>query len=494
MTRTSPQGASHAPAPEGQLKRGVLGAGGLVFLVVAAAAPLTVMAGVAPLGLMIGGVGAPVAYLAAGAVLIIFAVAFTRMTKYVSGGGAFYAYIAKGLGRGWGLVAALLALVSYNTLQIGVYGLFAAQTQAMLADLFGVNVPWPVVAFVAIALVLVIAWLGIDVGVKVLGVLLVLESGILLLMAVGILTTGGASGVDLASFTPSAALNPGMGGVLAFAFAAFMGFESTALYRREARDPDRTIPRATYFAVGFMALFYCFILWTVVVGYGSDQVVGAASQNVAGLFFAATETYVGPWAATLMRLLVISSIYASQIAFHNAITRYTHALTEDGVLPAWIGRIHPRYGSPYRASVVQTVLAVIVIGGFALAGADPVTGVLLWVNTPGVVGIVVLQALTAVACAVYFLRRNKAASTPTAVTAAIVSAVLLAVATYVLVSNVALLTNAPMSVNVVLVGIVPATLLVGGVLAVWLRNRRPEVYARVGEGADDTTSSAEVVG
>ena len=40
-----------------------------------------------------------------------------------------------------------------------------------------------------------------------------------------------------------------MSGVLAFCFAAFMGFESTALYRPEARRPERTIPRATYAAV-----------------------------------------------------------------------------------------------------------------------------------------------------------------------------------------------------------------------------------------------------
>ncbi len=484
MTRPSSLHDTSGPVPEGQLKRGVLGTGGLVFMVLAAAAPLTVIAGVAPLGLMIGGPGAPVAYLAAGAVLVIFAVAFTRMTKHISGGGAFYAYIAKGLGSGWGLAAALLALVAYNTLQIGVYGLFAAQTRTALADLFGVNVPWPVIALVALALVLVIAWVGIDVGAKVLGVLLVLESGILVLMAIGVFTQGGASGVDGASFTPSAMFNPGMGGVLAFAFAAFMGFESTALYRREARDPERTIPRATYFAVGFMALFYCGILWSVVVGFGSDQVQAAAAGNPAGLLFVATATYVGPWAATLMQVLVISSVYASQIAFHNAITRYTRALSEDGVLPAWIGRVHPRFGSPYRASVVQTILAIVVIGGFALAGADPVTGLLLWVNTPGVIGIVLLQVLTAVSCVVYFLRRNKAASTPAALTAAIASSVLLAVATYILISNVGILTNAPMGVNVVLVAIVPVTLLVGGVFAVLLRSRRPEIYARVGEGAN----------
>ncbi|HTI21585.1 MAG TPA: APC family permease [Kutzneria sp.] len=484
-------GSPSAPDPSGSLKRGVLGTGSLVFTVVAAAAPLTVMAGVAPLAITVGGIGAPAGYIAAGVVLTIFAVAFTRMTRHVSSAGAFYAYIAKGLGRTWGLAAALLALVSYNTLQIGVYGLFAAQAQATLADVFGLNVPWPVIAFVAVALVLVVAWLGIDVGAKVLGVLLVLESGILLLMAIGVLTRGGAAGLDAKSFTPGAVFGPGMGGVLAFSFAAFMGFESTALYRREARDPERTVPRATYLAVGFMAVFYCFIVWSVVQAFGSDQVVAAAGGDTAGLFFTAIGNYVGPWAATLMHLLVISSVYASQLALHNAITRYTYALAQDEVLPGWLGRVHPRFGSPYRASIAQTVLAVVVIAAFAIAGADPYTQLLIWVNTPGVVGILVLQTLTAIATVVYFLRRNPSVSTPLAVAAGLASSVLLAGATYVLVASVGLLTGASTAVNVALVSVVPATLLVGGLLAFWLRGRRPATYARIGEGSGDPQPAAE---
>jgi amino acid transporter len=475
----------------GHLKTGVLGTGSLIFMVVAAAAPLTVMAGVAPLAIAVGGIGAPVGYLAAGLVLTVFAVAFTRMTRFVGNAGAFYAYIAKGLGRSWGLAAALLALVSYNALQIGVYGLFAAQAQATLADVFGLVVPWPVVAFVAVALVLLVGWLGIDVGAKVLGVLLVLESAILLLMAIGVLVHGGAAGLDAASFSSSAVFAPGMGGVLAFCFAAFMGFESTVLYREEARDPERTIPRATYIAVGFMAIFYCFIVWSAVQAFGSDKAVEAAGGNIAEMFFIIIATYVGPWASVLMHLLVISSVYASQIAFHNAITRYTYALAEDGVLPAWIGRVSPRFGSPYRAGIAQTALAVLVIAVFAIVGADPYTGLLLWVNTPGVVGILLLQTLVAVAIVVYFTRRNPQASSPRALAAGIGSALLLAAATVVLVENVDLLTNASAATNVLLVGIVPATLLVGFALAAWLRARRPATYARIGEGDAATARPAE---
>jgi amino acid transporter len=490
VTAPPPPSTAGSEPGQGHLKHGVLGTGSIVFMVVAAAAPLTILAGIAPLAILIGGVGAPVAYLFAGATLAVFAVAFTRMTKHVGSAGAFYAYIAKGLGRTWGLAAALLALVSYNAIQIGVYGLLAVQTQATLADLFGLTVPWPVIALVAIALVFLVGWTGIDVGAKVLGVLLVLETGILLLLAFAVVFQGGASGLDAASFTPDAVFTPGMGAALAFAFAAFIGFESTALYRSEARDPERTVPRATYVAIVGMAVTYAFIVWAVVQAFGSDQAQAAAGGDLAGMFFTAITTYVGPWASTLMSLLIISSVYASQLAFHNAINRYAFALAEDGVLPGWFGTTHPRFGSPYRAGIVQSVLAAVVVLAFAVAGADPYTRLLLWVNTPGAVGIFVLMLLTALAAVAYFLRRNRAASTPTAVAAGVASTVLLAVALYVTLDNVELITASSAGVNAVLVGIVPLTLLVGVALARWLRRSRPAVYARIGEGRDDDAAAA----
>jgi amino acid transporter len=454
-------------------------------MVVAAAAPLTILAGIAPLAILIGGIGAPVAYLFGGLTLAVFAVAFTRMTPHVGSTGAFYAYVAEGLGKTWGLVAALLALMSYNTIQIGVYGLLAVQTQATLGDLFGLTVPWPVIALVAIVLVFLIGWAGIDIGAKVLGVLLVVETGVLLVLAFAVLFQGGATGLDGASFTPEAAFSPGMGAALAFAFAAFIGFESTALYRDEARNPARTIPRATYIAIIGMAVTYAFIVWAVIQAFGSGHAVKAAGGDLAGMFFTAMSTYVGSWAATVMHVLIISSVFAAQLAFHNAINRYTFALAKDGVLPRSLGATHPRTGSPYRAGIVQSVLAAVVVIGFAVAGADPYTRLLLWVNTPGAVGIFVLMLLTAVATVVYFMRRNRAASTPSTVVAGVVSAVFLAVALYVTVDNVALITASSTTVNLVLIGIVPLTMLVGLVLARWLRRNRPATYAQIGGGHSD---------
>ncbi|MGQ7298144.1 APC family permease [Quadrisphaera sp. KR29] len=460
-------------------------------MVVAAAGPLTVLAGVAPLAIAIGGVGAPVAYLFSGFALVLFAVAFTRMTKHVGSVGAFYSYVTKGLGKGWGLAAALLALMSYNTLQIGVYGLLAVQTQATLRDLFGVDVPWWAIAVVAIGLVYLVGWAGIDVGAKVLGVLLVAETSVLLLLAVSVLARGGTGTVDLASFTPSAVFSPGMGAALAFAFAAYTGFESTAIYRREARDPARTIPRATYIAIIGMAASYAFILWAVIQAFGSSAVQAAAQDDPPALFFIAMEQYVGPWASTLMAVLIVTSVYAAQLAFHNTINRYAFALAKEGLLPSFLAATHPKHRSPYRAGQVQSLLALVVVVGFAVAGADPYLQLLLWVNTPGALGISALMLLTAVASVVYFTRRNPAAGSRGTVVAGVLAAVLLGVGLFVAVDNIALITAQGPLTNALLAGIVPLTVVAGLFYARHLRRHRPAVYAQIGEGRDEEPATGD---
>ena len=479
MPAAAPSGPPPPTAGE-HLKSDALGATNIAFLVVAAAAPLTVMAGVAPLAILVGGIGAPVGYLAAGVVLTVFAVGFTAMTRHTGGAGAFYSYITLGLGRRLGMASGILAVVSYNALQIGVYGLLGQQVEDAVATLAGVDLPWWLFVALAIAVVWFVGRRGIDVGAKVLGILLVAETAILAVLVVGVLVHGGAGGLSGATFTPAAVFSPGMFGVLAFCFAAFMGFESTALYRPEARNPERTIPRATYAAVTFMAVFYCLVVWAVIQAYGDTAVVDAAGADTAGLFFAAIERYVGTWAGDAMYVLIMTSVLASQIAFHNAINRYTFTLARDGLLPRRLAHSHPRFGSPATAGDVQSVSALVIVAIFAIAGADPYADLLLKMNTPGVVGVILLQAITAAAVVLYFVRRRHSVSERTATVCAAVATVLLTLAVVLLAVHIDLLTNADTATNVVLVGIVPLTLVVGWVAATVLKVRRPAVYAGIG--------------
>lgn len=483
--RHSDPGAAAPGAPT--LRPGTLGTSDIAFFVVSAAAPLTVMAGVAPLAILLGGVGAPVGYLLAGITLAVFAVGFTAMSRHVRGAGAFYAYITRGLGRRVGIGAALLALLGYNGMEIGVYGLLGTATQDTAHALSGAHVPWLPVSLAGLLLIGYGGYRSIDFGAKVLGVLLAAETGILVLLAAGVLLKGGAHGLSASSFAPSHVLVPGMAAVLAFAFAAFTGFESTVIYRREARDPARTVPRATYLAVGFLGLFYAFVVWIAIQAFGDAQVVRAAGDDPAGLFFSAISTYVGGWAADTMHVLIVTSVLASLLAFHNAINRYGLALAEEGVLPRALARVHPRHRSPYVTGIAQTVLDAAVVLAFAAAGADPYQQLLLWVNTPGMLGLLVLQLLAALAVPLYFRRVAHREGVLRTVVAPVTAAVLLSAAIVLVVTHLDLFTGASAAVNTALVAVVPLIFLAGLPLARWLRRHRPGVYERfAAEPADGT--------
>jgi amino acid transporter len=190
---------------------------------------------------------------------------------------------------------------------------------------------------------------------------------------------------------------------------------------------------------------------------------------------------VGGWATDLQRVLIVSSLLAALLAFHNAITRYGYALSVEGAAPARLGRIHPRHGSPWISGIAQTVLAAVVTAVFAAIGVHPYTEFLLWVNTPGVVGILALQTLAACAVVAFF-RRNPGiggAGRLRTVAAPATAALLLAVITGLVCTRLNLFTGAPPAVNWTLIALTPVVFTIGAVLAVRIRRKRPEVYAKL---------------
>ncbi|MFB6610444.1 APC family permease [Agromyces sp. NPDC056379] len=390
------------------LARGKLGTFDIFFFVVAAAAPLAVMAGAAPLAFRLGGIGAPGAYVFSGVVYILCAAGLTAFALYVRNAGAFYAFIGRGLGRPAGVGSAFVALVSYALICAGFYGFFGFYAATTFTDSFGIDLHWSVYALIAVAIVAFLGYRQIDIGARVLAVLMILEVAILVVLAVAVLVTEGTENFSLEPFAPGNVFNLGSGGMFVLALGAFIGFEGTAIYAEEARDAKRTVPRATYLAVGFLALFYGFIAWVAVAAMGVDGLTEFTVSDVfQGLYFMLAESYLGSWAVLVMGLLIVTSILAATIAFHNATSRYMFALGRDGVLPAKLGQTHPKYRSPARASIVTTIASLVLIVVTLVFNGDPYLQLLLWTNGVGIVGIVALQALCMVSVIAFFRRDRR---------------------------------------------------------------------------------------
>ena len=147
MSTTEPTAAAGHAAPEtAKLHRRALGVPDLVFFIVAASAPLTAVAGgQAATYLVTGNRAVPFMFIPLGIVLVLFAVGYAAMSRYVANAGAFYSYIAQGLGKIQGVGAAFVAFIAYNAMQIGIYGLFGVAMGAFMSGNLGIDLPVVVV-------------------------------------------------------------------------------------------------------------------------------------------------------------------------------------------------------------------------------------------------------------------------------------------------------------------------------------------------------------
>ncbi len=467
----------------GQLASNALGMWSIFFFVIAAAAPLTVMAGASPLAFRLGGIGTPGAYVFAGIVYALFAVGFTAMSQHMTNAGAFYAYITRGLGKPMGMGGAILALVAYSIGNAGFYGAIAYFADLVLNNLAGIDTPWQLWAFVGIGVVAFLGYRQVEIGARVLGILMACEVGILALVAVAILIKGGPEPASIAPFLPKNIFASGAGAMFVLAFGAFIGFEGTAIYAEEARDPFRTIPRATYVSVGFLALFYGFITWTITLAYGAKGIVEfSLSDAFQNMYFGAAGTFVGTWAEDVMWVLIVTSMFACAAAFHNACARYFFALGREGVLPRRLGRTHPKYESAYVGSVLQTIISIVVVAAFAIGQADPYLQLLLWTNGFTIMGIVLVQILCLIAVIGFFGRDKRGHNVFRVVIAPLLGAVGLATGAYLMLSNFTMLTGTTGWLNWFIALMLPTAFAVGVVLAYRIKGRNPRQYELLGTG------------
>ncbi|WP_336605728.1 APC family permease [Streptomyces sp. BA2] len=471
------------------LSGGAVGTGDLVFFVVAAAAPLTVMAGVAPLAIGMAGRAAPLGYLMSGLLLIVFAAGFTAMSRFVRNAGAFYAYIGRGLGRPAGAGSAYVALFSYNAIEVGLLVAFGWFTESGFEDLTGVRVAWWIWALAGLVAIGVLGYLKVTLSAKVLGVALVLEVLVLLFLEAGVLAHGGGpQGLDLGTLSPEHLGGSGVGGMFVLAVGAFVGFEATAIYAEEAREPERTVPRATYIAVAFLALFYTFTVWTIINAYGSDRAQAVADgEGGADMVFTATERFAGAWAADSMHVLIITSAFAATLAFHNGAARYFYALGREGLLPRRLAAVSPKTRAPATAVVTQSALALAVVAVTLVSGADPYTVTFLWSNGSGILGVMLMQAFAALAVYGFFRRDRRGMPAWRVVAAPLIACAGLAVLIALVCANLDLLTGASGSVNAALIAPLPVLFVAGVALALRIRQREPRAYERL------TTVDAESV-
>lgn len=461
-------------------RRQVLSTPRVVFLVVAAAAPLAAMIGNLPISLGRGnGAGTPAAFLFAACTLLCFSVGYAAMSRRVVNTGAFYTYVAMGLGKTAGVGAAFTAVVAYVSFTIGLAAFFGYFLQLVLTPA-GVHASWLVYVAAGMAAVGILGYRSIDLSSKILGALMVAEIAVLAFFDISVIATNGVAALPPECFSPSVVLTPGLGVALMVAFTSFIGFESAALYGEESKEPTRSIPIAIYSSVILIGAFYLFTAWITIGAVGPAQAAAQATAQGATLMFNLVTRYSGASAANITALLVCTSLLASYLAIHNAASRYIFALSREKLLPAALGRFHPARYAPANASLAVSSLTLLCVAAFGATGLDPYkAGVPVLIGV-GTLGIIVLQGLAAAAIVVYLWRR-RTQTRHWVLIASVLGALGLFSATALVAGHFNLLAGSDLPATQWLPLIYLLTLVLGTAFARWLHKARPKTYDALAE-------------
>ncbi|MGA9422407.1 MAG: amino acid permease [Rhodanobacteraceae bacterium] len=319
-------------------------------------------------------------FLVAGIGSACAALAYAEFSGMIPVTGSAYTYGYAVLGEllawiiGWDLLLEYALIVA--VVAIG----WSGYVQALLAQLTGLHLPlWAQGAWdplhpgngkvfnvIAAAISLAIAWMltvktewgaranTVIVTIKVIGVALVIGVG-----AFYVDTANWHPFIPPATSGADGATHFGWAGVLAassIVFFAVFGYDTLTTAAEESRHPQRDLPRAVLLSLAVSMTLYLLVslVLTGMVPYAqlaSDAPVDAAFKAL-GL----------DWVRGIINVAAIAGITSVMFAFMLGAARIWFALSRDGLLPQWFARVHPRYGTPYRPTMVLGVFTAIVAG------------------------------------------------------------------------------------------------------------------------------------
>ena len=415
------------------LRKHAVGLAGVLFLTVTGSAPISAMLFNTPLVVGFGnGLGAAASFMFATVILTIFSVGYVAMSRKVTTAGGFYSYISHGLGRELGLGTGFGAVVAYSVFEASLCGGFAFflnQKLSQIGTATGAGwlngIQWPWLALFMVVVISLVTYFDIRISARILGFFLVGEILFLLIFDAFMIGRGltTSTAFTFESLNPIKAFQgfPATGTLAAgipaiglfFAFWSWVGFEMAPNYGEESRDPKRIVPMAMYISVIGLGVFYVLTSWAPFAGYATlKDAIGQAQTNAGQFYLGPAQQFIGLGVDQALSVLIITGSFACGMAFHNTAARYFYSLGREKVLPAALGRTHPRWKSPHVASITQSVIAAVIVVLFAIfAGRDNPTqqayiDLYGLMAIMGVIVILAVQALVSVAILRYFLQHH----------------------------------------------------------------------------------------
>jgi amino acid transporter len=405
-----PFSETKAPEAPDRLNRGALGLIDISASTMANIGPAYSFYFSAGFLFLTAGIAAPLTIIVAGIAIALLGNTLSQFSRVHPSTGGFISYVGKTFGGTSAVTTALLCGAGYIIAISSVLAICGGYLSMLLQYYFNVDIPWGIFSVVFTAGAIVMMVRGVAVSTKLAGLFFGFEMLVLVVVSVAALIKNGGH-LSSVPFQPSH-LAGGFSGLSAgfpLAVYLFIGWENSAALAEETNNPRRNVPRAVYMSVALMLVGYVLYAYATATGFHYNVTL----LNSVPIPFIAVAHNVAAWLAMFAWIAGLTSTLGVLISAVNSQARLIFNAGREGLLPRWLGKVHPTRRTPVNAIFAFIAIATVIILVWAvlhLAGGAKQSGGMSALNffvdssTMGTILLLVVYFLSNLALPFYYRR------------------------------------------------------------------------------------------
>jgi amino acid transporter len=359
-TASTPFSETKAPEAPERLHRGALGLVDISASTMANIGPAySFFFGFAFLALK-AGVASPLTIIVAGIAIALLGNTLSQFSRAQPSTGGFISFVGKTFGGTSAVTTALLCGIGYIIAISSVVAVAGGFLSITLKYYLNWNIPWGIFSVLLTAGAVMMMIRGVAVSTKLAGFFFGFEMLVLVVVSIAALIKNGGN-LSLAPFEPKNITNgfTGLAAGFPLAIYLFIGWENSAALAEETNNPRRNVPRAVFLSIGLMVVSYVLFAYATVSGFGYNVKTLSAAQIP---FITVAHSVLASF-AFFAYLAGLTSTLGVLIAAANSQARLIFNAGREGLLPSWLGRVHPTRRTPMNAifAFVGIASALIVV-------------------------------------------------------------------------------------------------------------------------------------
>jgi amino acid transporter len=304
------------------------------------------------------GVAAPLTIIVAGIAIALLGNTLAQFSRVHPSTGGFISFVGKTFGSTSAVTTALLCGIGYIIAISAVLAISGGFLSITLKQYLNWNIPWGIFAVLLTGGAVLMMIRGVAVSTKLAGIFFGFEMLVLVVVSITVLIKDHGS-LSVTPFEPSH-ITKGFSGLAAgfpLAIYLFIGWENSAALAEETSNPRRNVPRAVFLSIGLMIVSYVLFAYATVSGFHNN---GTALSGAAIPFISVAHTVLAS-VAFFAYLAGLTSTLGVLISAVNSQARLIFNAGREGLLPSWIGRVHPTRRTPMNAIYAFVAIAAAII-------------------------------------------------------------------------------------------------------------------------------------